>query len=766
MSNAFPFKDKVSLELDGGNDDLEPRGFRAFERMNGLFEVEVLGRSSSADIDLESKIGRPAKLSIETPLDLVTPSQRSWTGICVDYAQTRVAPNGLSTYQLSIRPLLWKLSQRRNHRLFQHLSIPSIATNLLDEWQVPHELKLEQDEYPKLELRIQYGESDYDFLERLLEEAGIAYYFDDSDGSSKLVLNDAPGLREPREAKVSFVDEITSASATETEFATNMVLRHHVRTGAVTYRDYDYRRPSLDLRGASADKSETEVSYEEFVYHPGRFLHDEGNGGNTPSADDKGMARHEEGHGNKNASRRLEAYRGRKRIVTFDTNVIDLAPGVTFAFSDHPRADLGATLLAETFELVADENESWKVSGTAVFAEAAYRPLPDTPKPKVFGVQMATVVGPSGEEIHTDEYGRVRVQFPWDREGRLDDGSSCWMRVSQGWAGAGYGGQMIPRISQEVLVSFLDGDPDQPIVVGRVHNEAEPAPYKLPENKTVSTIKSDTSPRDGGFNELRFEDAAGRQLVYMQAEKDWSSLVKNDQMHVVGANRATLVRGEESSTTIGNHTRMVKASEQETVGQNRTSVVGRDRHTTVGSVDNTFVGTMFSVTVARMLGGPLAKGFGGAYDAMKPVLADPLTSTLGQVPVSPLGAPFSGSELGPMNKLAQLAAPQIGSVAGIAEKTLAADKGPPATGITMFDKHITLTTGGASIILNGPDIIISASGELRMQAKKDNRIFSEEADVVIQGGPMVKINPGIKPPAASCMKGAAKEGAAFIGGLA
>jgi len=764
MSTPNPFKDKVYIELDGGDEGLEVRAFHVVDRMNELFEVEIVARSTSTDIDLESKIGRPAALEVTSPIDAITPTTRRWTGLCVDFAQTRVEPNGLSTYRIVVRPLLWKLSQRRNHRLFLHQSIVTIVSTLLDEWDIPFTPKLDEGQYPKLELRIQYGESDYDFFERLLEEAGIAYYFDDADGTSQLVLGDAPQSREPRAAKIPFVDEMTSAGGGDIEYATRIGLRHRVRPGTLAYRDHDYRRPSLDLKGTSSASSETEARYEQFVYHPGRFLHDEGTGGGTPTADDKGTARHDEGRGQRQATVSLEALRLKKRVVTFESNVIDLSPGVTFAFDEHPRSDLGETLLASGFELIATEDETWKVLGEAVFASTQYRPEQVTPKPRVWGVQVATIVGPGGEEIHTDEYGRVRVQFPWDREGQKDDNSSCWMRVSQGWAGAGYGGMHIPRIGQEVLVSFLDGDPDQPIVVGRVYNEAEPVPYKLPENKTVTTFKSDSSPKTGGFNELRFEDAAGRELIFMQAEKDWSSLVKNDQMHVVGRNQSTLIRGEESSATIGNNTRLVQSSEMETVGQSRVSVIGADRKTTVGATDTSFVGQLFSVTIARNLPVPLAKGLGSAYEQMASVLSEPVGSTLGQVPISPLGSPFQGSELGPMNLLSQLASPQLGGVAGIAQQTLAEDAGPPATGITMVDKHITLTTGGASIILDGPNIVIAAAGEIRMQAKKNNRIFSEEGDVIIQGGPMVRINPGVKPPEATCMKGAAKEGAAFIGG--
>ncbi|HHH29581.1 MAG TPA: type VI secretion system tip protein VgrG, partial [Polyangiaceae bacterium] len=272
MNKPTAFKDKVYVELDGGDEGLEVRAFHVVDRMNELFDVAIVARSESTDIDLEAKIGRPAALEVTTPIDEITPTTRRWTGLCVDFAQTRVEADGMSTYRIVIRPLLWKLSQRRNHRLFLHQSIPTIVSTLLEEWDVPFTLELDDAQYPKLELRIQYGESDYDFFERLLEEAGIAYYFDDADGKSQLVLSDAPQSREPRAAKLPFVDEMTSAGGAEVEYATRIGLRHRVRPGALVYRDHDYRRPSLDLRGSSTASSETETRYEQFVYHPGRFL--------------------------------------------------------------------------------------------------------------------------------------------------------------------------------------------------------------------------------------------------------------------------------------------------------------------------------------------------------------------------------------------------------------------------------------------------------------------------------------------------------------
>jgi len=219
------------------------------------------------------------------------------------------------------------------------------------------------------------------------------------------------------------------------------------------------------------------------------------------------------------------------------------------------------------FEIDGTPGGEWRMRGLCLFADEPYRPALRTPKPIINGVQSAIVVGPPGEEIYTDEFGRVRVQFHWDREGQWDDNSSCWMRVSQGWAGHGYGMITIPRIGHEVLVGFFEGDPDQPVIVGRVYNNAARVPYKLPDHKTKSTWKSDSSPGSNGFNELMFEDAKGKELVYLQAQRDLAKLVKNN--------------------------------ESEQIGQNRSTTVGHDRTTNVGNVDSLTVGVKHSVQIAQ-----------------------------------------------------------------------------------------------------------------------------------------------------------------------
>ena len=221
--------------------------------------------------------------------------------------------------------------------------------------------------------------------------------------------------------------------------------------------------------------------------------------------------------------------------------MLDLSPGVVFQITGHPRHELAgdARLLVVRQTIAGELQGSWSITGEAVLAAEAYRPPIVTPKPRVHGLQSAIVVGPPGEEIHTDEYGRVRVQFHWDREGARDEKSSCFLRVSQGWASRGFGALAIPRIGDEVLVGFFEGDPDQPVIVGRVHNSAARVPYALPVNKTRSTWRSESTPGGGGHNEITFEDQKGKELLHLHAERDLERVVKNCESATRSAPRST-----------------------------------------------------------------------------------------------------------------------------------------------------------------------------------------------------------------------------------
>jgi type VI secretion system secreted protein VgrG len=572
----------LDLSFASGENSLSVRRVQIHEGVSALFTISVWARSPHFDLDLESLVGQPAAFQVvHGTANVAGQGTRRWSGVVSLIEQVQGESGGpgekpLSTYYMQIRPRLWLLTQRQNYRIYQHLSIPDITEKLLGEWGLQPVFQIDKGTYPKLEYKVQYGESDLAFLSRLWEEAGMAFTFPDDEQGKKIVLGDKLQEGPVRGgAPITYVDNPSTAA--EQEFVSKVRLAHEVRPGAHTIRDYDFRRPSFPLFGEAPKATGVEAGYEQYHYQPHGLLVEPGKGGDTPSADDKGIARHEQKAGQERADRTLAGTRTGKVLVSFETNVVDLYPGQRFSMDHHPHAELDSSkkLLITEFSLEATPGGEWHMDAVAVFSEVPYRPVVRTPKPKINSVQSATVVGPGGQEIHTDEFGRVRVQFPWDREGKNDDGSSCWIRVSQGWAGTGYGMIVIPRIGHEVLIGFLNGDPDAPIVVGRVFNATENVPYKLPDHKTRSTWKSDSSIGSGGFNEIMFEDLKDTELVYVQAQKNLRKLVKNDETITVGNNRQKLVIMNETETTGVNRTEVTGANRTEiTIGNRMTMIAG------------------------------------------------------------------------------------------------------------------------------------------------------------------------------------------------
>ena len=342
-------------------------------------------------------------------------------------------------------------------------------------------------------------------------------------------------------------------------------------------RDHDYRRPAnFQLIASASSEDALEERLERYHYAPGAFLFEGAGQDATPAADDKGAFRPDAAEGELLAKRRLDAQRADARETSFQTNVLDLAPGTILGFMDHPKSELAP----EKRLLIVESSFVGQMPGrtvhhcTAVSAESRFQPALRTPKPKVQGVESATVVGPPGQEIHTDEFGRVRVHFHWDRESAMNDDSSCWIHVNQAWGGSGYGASNLPRIGQEVIVDFLGGDPDRPIIVGRVYTNLQKTPYSLPQNQTQSGWKSSSSPATGGYNEIMFEDKAGSELLRMQAEKNLQKLVKNDEQREVGNDRSTAI-GNNDSKTVGNDSAtQIMKNALESVGALKITQVG------------------------------------------------------------------------------------------------------------------------------------------------------------------------------------------------
>jgi type VI secretion system secreted protein VgrG len=569
----------LDLTFASGETSLSVRRFAVEEALSTLFTVSVWARSSDPSIDLSTIVGQDASFRIASGYAYALGGgARLWTGIVNSASQIQAEPTGLSTYFVRIVPRLWILTQRRNYRIFQHLSIPDIADKLLAEWGFEPAWKIHRAAYPPLEYKVQYGESDYDFLSRILEEAGITFTFPDDDKQgSRLTLADEPEAAAPRAGPaLPFVDNPNAAS--ELEYVSRVRLGHAVRPGALAIRDHDFRSPAYNLLGQAPKANKPEDQYEQFHYRPGAFLTEGHKPERTPAADDRGVARHDKEFGDNRAERALLGARAGRETVAFETNTTDLWPGAVFSIGGHPHTEIpDRPLLVTRFSLEGTPNDAWSMAGEAVFADQPYRPPLRALKPVVHGVQSGTVVGPKGQEIHTDEFGRVRVELPWDREGTGSDASSCWIRVNQGWGGRGYGVLILPRVGQEVLVAFENGDPDRPVLVGRVFNAMNPVPYKLPENKTISAWKSDSSPGGGGFNEIKFEDKKGAELVYVQAEKNLRKLVKNDETITVLRHRDKNVVVDETDTTGVNRVEVTGANRTETVGASRTTLIGGAR---------------------------------------------------------------------------------------------------------------------------------------------------------------------------------------------
>ncbi|MFO0608825.1 MAG: type VI secretion system tip protein TssI/VgrG [Polyangiales bacterium] len=495
-------------------------------------------------------------------------------------------------------PSLWTLSQRLDSRIWQELPVVDIVRDVLraagvyephGRLDVPDALRA----LPAREYCVQHRETDLDFVLRLLQEEGIPFTFrHDDEGGEALVLVDESPAWQPAPLMAGDAVPVTDAAmhVTETESIASFEPRRQVRPTGVSLRDFDFTRPratAMDLTRTFPTRGTREL-YES----PARLsLHE---------YDDEAHA-YPQHDGARHARVRHEAQHASARTAQGRGNVTGFAPGRSFTLRGHHRGEMDVAWLLTEVEHVgqawstapADVRASTRVlealrdaglelpdGGHAVGeryrnrfrcipATVPWRPLRSTPRPLVHGLQTARVVGPAGEEIHTDFHGRIKVQFHWDRLGREDEGSSVWMRVSQSWSGPGWGFVFIPRIGMEVLVAFLEGDPDRPMVVGCVYNGENHTPYGLPDAKTVSTIKTWSSPTTGGYNEIRFEDRAGEEQVYVQAERNHDTLVKNDQTLHVQRNRTKYIEGREKNTIDKDRVTTVHGNESKEVDGNQ-----------------------------------------------------------------------------------------------------------------------------------------------------------------------------------------------------
>lgn len=583
-------------------EQFDVREFTVDDGLSSLFSVDLEVVSSEPALDLDELIGQPASFHVELgEVAYEGLPRRTWSGVIAEAHLVRSEADGLSTYQLTIAPTLWLLTRRTNCRVYQQMTDLDVAKAMLAEWGIEAQVECSRS-YKTRKYRVQYQETDFAFFCRLLESSGITYFHRLVDGQSRLVLTDAPERGAERKDTLDYADD-TSATG---RAATNFRASRNLTSGRIAIADHDHRLQNVPLVAeTAASRHPTEARLEQFSYEPGSFRFGNPGSNDTPSADDRGRTRTDMAEAQRIAEQKASAAMARARRFTFDANVLDLAPGLRLKVGRHPMAEkVGAMLVVRTLITGTHDTEAHVVTHAAD-AKVPWRPEVITPVPQIAGVETAVVVGPAGETIHCDEFGRVRVQFHWDRYGTMDERSSCWIPVNQAWAGEGLGAISLPRVGQEVVVSFLGGNPEEPMVVGRIFTNLLRPPFALPANKTQNGFKSASVPATGGYNELMFEDKAGAELLRMRAEKDMATRVNNDAKSSIGRHRSASIDGNDKETVGGN--------QRETVTGNKLGqVLGNLMQTTSGQrILNTvkdFVSSALSHRITSQVGTTIVCG--------------------------------------------------------------------------------------------------------------------------------------------------------------
>ena len=575
-----------SLTLDGLEHDLQVLEFSGCEAVSQPYRFDVELVSENPELDLADLLHRRAFLAF-------TPDGLGIHGL-VHRAEQGESGKRLTRYRLAIVPQLAYLAHRSNQRIFQHLTVPQIVAQILQEHGIAlgdYQFLLGPTVYPTRDYCVQYDESDLHFVQRLCEEEGIHYHFQHGADGHVLTFGDDQSAFAKLGRPTAYVQD--SGMTADDPGIRRFALRLATRTERITRRDYDFEQPRLLLeaayQGSQVQDSTTPPSLEDYDY-PGRYT-------------DRKRGKHL-------AKRALERHRADYQQAEGHSDEPRLATGHLLEMSEHPRQEwndlwlltevihegkqpqvleesitttsalskgLSSLLHATTGKTSTesgDFHQGYRNRFLATPWETPFRPPLTHLKPRVLGSQTAVVTGPAGEEIHCDKYGRIKVQFHWDREGQADDKTSCWLRVSSSWAGDRYGGIAIPRIGMEVLVTFLEGDPDHPLVTGCLFHAEHVVPYDLSANKTRSVFKTLSSPGGGGYNELRIEDRKGAEQIYLHAQRDWDENIEHDQKIRVG--------NERHETVEANSYAEFKAEEHLTIKAERKVEAKLDDHVSVG----------------------------------------------------------------------------------------------------------------------------------------------------------------------------------------
>ncbi|HEX2631951.1 MAG TPA: type VI secretion system tip protein TssI/VgrG, partial [Bradyrhizobium sp.] len=565
--------------------------FDGSEGLGELFEYRIEAISEDEDIDFDGAIGRNCSLTLKS-----YGSERIFNGVLVE-AQWLGMKGVYYAYRLVLRPWLWMLSRRADCRIFSDKDAKDIIKEVFNRAGFnDFDLRLTEN-YPKLEYCVQYRETDLAFVSRLMEQHGIYYFFEHSSDKHQLILADSKSSHRPvaGHETTRFIP-LAGDDRRDREHIYHWSSERRFRTGKVEFNDYDFKRPGKKLIADAKASERYQKSGLECYDHPGKYT--------------------ETKVGEKYAKVELEAEQSldHRRHATGDA--ASLFPGGLTKLDQHPRGSENAEYLivramhsfvSEFYRTGADVTPGQVYYGNYEFqkSDRAFRSQIVTPKPEVLSTHTAVVVGKDGEEIDTDEYGRIRVAFFWDR----DKSFSRWARVLQPWAYKQWGHQFIPRVGMEVIVIYEEGDPDYPLVIGSLYNGDNKHPYKLPDNKTQSGVKSNSSKGGNGYNEYMFEDKKGSELIRMHAQKDYDVTVHHVETRkigedgVIGPSRdTTLLTGDDSLKVLtGNQTVTVAMNVNETYGLAQSTTIGATQTITVGAAQMTTVTGPITITSASLI---------------------------------------------------------------------------------------------------------------------------------------------------------------------
>ena len=587
---------RLQVDTPLGKDVVVITGLTGTEAISRLFSFQLdLIAENKTNVAFDKLLGKSVTVHLDLPDDT---SKRHINGICIRMTQGERGTlaedsKSFTSYKMEIVPKLWRLSQKAQSRIFQQLSVPDILKKVLGEHGVEFTPEIQGTFHPR-DYCVQYHETDFNFVSRLMEEEGIYYFFKHADGSHNMVLANTPGSHPAVPGPVSLIYEHTEGGARDEDRIHDWQKTQELRPGKYVLWDHSFELPHKHLEaekttldaitvGTVSHKLKVGENEKLEIYDfPGEYAQRydgiDKSGGDRPSD-----IQHIFEDNDRTVGIRMGQEETPGLLIKATSTVRHLVAGHKFTLERHFNANGEYVIVSLSHAVLASADfrsgtgQEFQVKNTFTCLPSAlpFTPPRVTPRPFVQGTQTAVVVGPPGEEIFTDKYGRVKVQFHWDREGKNNADSSCWVRVGTMWAGRQWGAIHIPRIGHEVIVAFQEGDPDQPIIVGSVYNADMMPPYELPENKTQSGIKSRSSKGGGtaNFNELRLEDKKGQEQVYLHAERNLDTVVEADETRDVGHDRTTKIHNDDKLTVDNDRTTYVGRVDDLEVGADRSALI-------------------------------------------------------------------------------------------------------------------------------------------------------------------------------------------------